>query len=133
MEKESKPDNVVFNDETGKYDAALKAYATSLGAPVIVASDSMAWKMKSTMKINNKIKAKYLELKSEYEKMITTYEHNNLVLNSKFSFEPQIGEVYHLYQRKNGETFLSIIAPEECNFNALGSFYLNTDQIWEKL
>ena len=78
MKEDKKPDNVVFNNEIQKYDAALKPYA-------------------------------------------------------KFNFEPIIGEVYHLYKRENGETFLSIIAPEECNFHALGSFYLNADQIWEKI
>lgn len=133
MKKDIKPDNVVYNAEDDTYDAALKAYATSLGAPVITASDSMAWKKKSVIKINNRMQAKYLELKSEYEQMMAEYEYNNLILNSKFSFEPLVGEVYHLYKRQNGETFLSIIAPEECNFNAVGSFYLNTDQIWEKL
>ena len=35
MKEDKKPDNVVFNTETQKYDAALKPYATNVGAPVI--------------------------------------------------------------------------------------------------
>ena len=133
MTEEKKPDSVVFNRETQKYDAALKPYATNVGAPVITTTDTNAWKNRSINKINHKVEAKYLELKAEYEKMMQEFEYNNLIFESKFTFEPIIGEVYHLYKRKNGDSFLSIIAPEQCRFNALGSFYLNADHIWEKI
>jgi len=133
MTEDKKPDNVVFNPETQKYDAALKPYSTSVGAPVIAATDTIAWKNRSINKINHKVEAKYLELKAEYEKMMQEFEYNKLIFNAKFNFEPIIGEVYHLYKRENGESFLSIIRPEQCNFNPLGSFYLNADQIWEKI
>mgnify|MGYP006257517143 FL=1 len=133
MTSPKKPDNVVFNAETKKYDAALKTYATTLGAPVIIPTDTVAWKNRSINKINHKVTAKFLELKAEYENMIQEFEYNKLIFNAKFSFEPIIGEVYHLYKRENKETFLSLISPEQCNFNSLGSFYLNADQIWEKI
>lgn len=133
MPKDKKPDNVVFNQETQQYDAAIKPYATSVGAPVITSTDTVAWKNRSIHKVNQKVQAKYLELKAEYEKMMKEFEYNNLIFKARFTFEPIIGDVYHLYKRANGETFLSIIAPHECNFNALGSFYLNADQIWEKV
>ena len=129
MTSTKKPDNVVFNAETQKYDAALKPYATSLGAPVIIPTDTIAWKNRSINKINHKVTAKFLELKAEYENMIQEFEYNKLIFNAKFSFEPIIGEV----KRENKETFLSLISPEQCNFNSLGSFYLNADQIWEKI
>ena len=133
MTEEKKPDSVVFNTETQKYDAALKPYATNVGAPVITTTDTNAWKNRSINKINHKVEAKYLELKAAYEKMMQEFEYNNLIFESKFTFEPIVGEVYHLYKRKNGDSFLSIIAPEQCRFNALGSFYLNADHIWEKI
>ncbi len=133
MTKDKKPDNVVFNTETQKYDAGLKSYATTVGAPVITTTDAIAWKNRNINKVNQKIQTKYLELKAEYEKMMAEFEYNTLIFNTKFNFEPIIGEVYHVYKRDNGETFLSLIAPEECNFNAVGSFYLNADQIWEKV
>ena len=133
MIKGKKPDYVVFNEETQKYDAALKPYSTSVGAPVITPTDTLAWKNRSINKVNHKVKSKYLELKSEYEKMMQEFEYNKLIFDAKFTFEPIIGEVYHLYKRENEETFLSIIAPEQCKFNSLGSFYLSADQIWEKI
>lgn len=133
MTENKKPDNVVFNTETQKYDASLKPYGTSVGAPIIIPTDTVAWKNRSINKINHKVSAKYLELKSEYENMIQEFEYNKLIFNAKFSFEPIIGEVYHLYQRENTESFLSLISPEQCNFKSIGSFYLNASQVWEKI
>jgi len=133
MKTEKKPDNVVFNTETQKYDASIKPYATSVGAPVIKTTDSIAWKNRSINKVNHKMETKYKELKAQYSKMIEEFEYNKLIFSAKFTFEPVIGEVYHLYKRDNGENFLSIIAPNQCNFNNIGSFYLNADQTWEKV
>jgi len=133
MKEDKKPDQVVFNSETQKYDAALKPYSTSVGAPVITLTDTIAWKNRSVAKINHKVEARYLELKAEYDKMMEEFEYNKLIFEAKFSFEPIFGEVYHLYKRENGETFLSLIAPEQCKFYAVGSFYLNADQTWEKV
>jgi hypothetical protein len=133
MIEEKKPDNVVFNTEAQKYDAALKPYGTNVGAPAITTTDTNAWKVRSINKINHKVEAKYLELKAEYEKMIQEFEYNNRIFEAKFTFEPIIGEIYHLYKRKNGDSFLFMIAPQQCNFDPLGSFYLNADHIWEKI
>lgn len=127
-----KPDNVVFDAETKKYDAALKPYATNVGAPVITTTDTVAWKNRSINKLNHKVQTKFEEIKAQYEQLMEEFEYNNLVHSAKFAFEPIIGDLYHLYKRENGEIFLSIIAPEQCNFNSLGSFRLNADQIWEK-
>ena len=133
MVKEKKPDNVVFNTETQKYDAYLKPYATSVGAPVITATDSIAWKNRSINKLNHKVKTRFKEIKEQYDQLMQEFEDNRLINEAKFTFEPIIGQHYHLYMRENGDNFLSIIAPNECNFNSIGSFYLNADQIWEKV
>ena len=132
MAQEKKPDNVVFNTETGRYDAALKPYGTSVGAPKIEVSDSLAWKKHSVQKVNQKMQAQYQELKAQYDKMLEEFEYNKLLFHAKFSFEPIVGQVYHLYKRENEETFLSLIEPELCNFHFLGSFYLNAEMIWQK-
>jgi hypothetical protein len=133
MIKKKIPDNVVFNEDTQKYDAFLKPYPTNLTAPVITTNDTIAWKNRSIQKVNQKLKATFLELKNDYEKMVKEYEYNNLLFNAKFNFEPIVGEIYHLYKRDNDVAFLSIIAPEQCRFNWQGSFYLNADQIWSKV
>lgn len=133
MIAEKKPDNVVFNITTQQYDAALKPYATSLGSPSIQTIDNVAWKNRSINKINHKVATKFSELKAEYQKMMLEFEYNKLIFDTKFNFEPIVGGTYFLYKRDNGENFLSIIAPDQWNFESLGSFRLNADQIWEKV
>ena len=133
MRDDKKPDNVVFNADTQKYDAYLKPYATTVGAPVITTTDTVAWKNRSVNNLNNKVQTRFKEIKEQYEQLILEFEYNRLIHEAKFTFEPIIGQHYHLYVHDNGDNFLSIIAPDECSFNSLGSFYLNADQIWQKV
>ena len=130
--KKKKPDQIVFDEKKEKYDAALRPYGTNSAAPAIHIDDTSAWKNIGIHKVNKQIETKYNELKEEYQKMIEKFEYNNLIYNARFNFEPVIGQTYHLYKDKNDEAFLSVIAPEECNFNFIGSFYLAADQLWEK-
>lgn len=132
MSTSKKPDNIVFNEESQAYDAALKPYGTDLGAPSIVTTDTAAWKNRNIAKVNSHIKAKYAELKKEFDAVLEEYEYNNLVYNAKFNFEPVVGEIYHLYRDQSQQPFLSLISPNECNFDYIGSFYLNADGIWKK-
>ena len=132
MEKK-KPDNVVFNEEEKQYDAFLKPYATHLGSPKIKSNNLSPWKNSNIRKVNNSLKAEFDEVKAQYEQLMERYEYNNLVYASKFSFQPIVGETYHLYRNKSNEAFLSILAPQECSFQHLGSFRLGSDHIWEKL
>ncbi|WP_340156193.1 DUF2452 domain-containing protein [uncultured Winogradskyella sp.] len=124
---------MVFNEETQRYDAALKPYTTNVGAPAIQVTDNSTWKTRNINKANKQIKAKYLELKAEYDKMMQELEYNTLVYNSRYTFEPLIGETYHLYRDKKSEPFLSIIDPASCNFDYIGSFMLNSELIWKKV
>lgn len=133
MSSKKKPDNVVFDEESQKYTASLKPYATDVGAPAIRTSDTIAWKNRNIHAVNKQINAKYIELKAEYDAMIEQFKYNNLVYSAKFNFEPIIGYTYHLYRNKNKEAFLSVIAPNECNFDYVGTFKLNADKMWERL
>ncbi|MEM6517072.1 MAG: DUF2452 domain-containing protein [Bacteroidota bacterium] len=133
MNKKKKPDQVAYDEEKEQYNASVLPYASNVGAPAIKTEDTNAWKSRNVNKANKQIKAKYLELKAEYEKVIESLEYNNLVYNARFSFEPIIGETYFLYRDKNQKPFLSIIAPNDCNFDFVGSFYLNSEQLWVKI
>lgn len=128
-----KPDNVVFNEIDQVYDASLRPYATNVGAPVISTIDTVAWKNKNLQKVNAQFKTRYNELKSALDSFKENFEYNQLVYNSKFSFEPVVGELYHLYVNKNGKNFLSILTPKECSFDFIGSFILNSDKVWNKI
>ena len=128
-----KPDLVVYNEEEDKYDASLKPYGTNASAPAIKPLNTATWKNDGVDKVNKQIKSKFEEIKKAYEELMTQFEYNNLVYNAKFSFEPIIGEIYHLYMGKKQEPFLSLIPPDQCNFDHLGSFRLNSQKMWEKV
>ena len=127
--KKERPDNVVFSEEKG-YHARLLPYATSVGAPVIKVDNLVSWKSSSIHKVNKEFELKFVELKTQYENLMREYEWNELVYNAKFSFEPVIGEIYHLYLGNDGFPFLSLIAPQEWNKEHLGTFKLNSDKKW---
>ncbi len=130
---DKKPDQVVYDESEEKYNAGLLPYATNASAPKITSNDLTGWKNTNIHKANNQIKTEYEKLKSAYEKLMQQYEYNSLIYSAEFSFEPIVGRVYHLYLKKNGQTFLSIISPNECSFKYKGSFKLNDDKIWEKV
>lgn len=131
--KNKKPDMVVYDEDKGEYNAAFLPYATSFSAPQITAPNNGTWKNSQIYKANKHLRAKYESLKKEYDALMQVLEYNELITSSKFSFEPLIGEIYHLYNNEKSQPFLSIINPDTCNFEHLGSFRLNSDYLWEKV
>jgi Protein of unknown function (DUF2452) len=127
--KNEKPDNIVFSEEQG-YHASLLPYATNVGAPVIKIDDLVSWKSRGISTVNKEFENKFNELKIQYQNLMNEYEWNELVYGAKFSFEPVIGEIYHLYRGDDGVNFLSLIAPQEWNREHIGTFKLNSDKKW---
>ena len=78
-EEDKKPDNVVFDEESNSYDASLKAYGTNVGAPTITTPDTVTWKNVNIDKVNKQVKARYDELKAEYDALMEKFEYNNLI------------------------------------------------------
>jgi hypothetical protein len=130
---EKRPDLVVYDDDKERYDAAFRPYATNVGAPQIKLPNNGTWKSSQIYKANKHLKAKFETIKAEYDALLQVMEYNELVTNAKFTFEPLIGETYHLYNNPNQEPFLSIIEPNSCSFEYLGSFRLTSDYLWEKV
>ncbi|MBC7522955.1 MAG: DUF2452 domain-containing protein [Flavobacterium sp.] len=127
--KKERPDNIVFSEETG-YNASMLPYATSVGAPVIRVDDLVSWKSRGITNVNKEFENKFNELKMQYQNLMEEFEWNELVYSSKFSFEPVIGEIYHLYASNDGVNFLSLIGPNEWNKEHIGTFKLNSDKKW---
>ena len=128
MEKD-KPDNIVYSDEKG-YHARILPYATNVGAPAIKIDDLVSWKSRGISNVNKEFENKFNELKMQYQKLMEEYEWNELVYNARFSFEPVIGEIYHMYRGDDGINFLSLIGPNEWNKEHIGTFKLNSDKKW---
>ncbi len=132
MSEEKKPDSVVYDAESGTYNAALLPYASGVGAPKITTPDITSWKQNNINKVNHEIKSQFDQLKAQYEAMRKKFDDNQLVYGAKFSFEPIVGETYHLYQGKE-DTFLSVISPRECRWDFLGSYRLSSEKLWEQI
>ena len=127
--KNKKPDNVVYSVEKG-FNANVLPYATNVGAPVIRVDDVVSWKSRGIDNVNKELGNKFNELKLQYQKLMQEYEWNELVYSAKFSFEPVIGEIYHLDRDAEGVNFLSLIGPDEWNKEHIGTFKLNSDKKW---
>jgi hypothetical protein len=120
-----KPDNVA---ET----PGLLPYGTNISAPAIKVEDITAWKSINAVKVNHQLQTKFNELKEEYQKLVNEYKWNELVYNAKFAFEPVIGQTYHLYVGRDGNIFLSMVKPNEWNYESVGSFSLDSNNKWNK-
>lgn len=128
-----KPDAIVWSEENG-YDAKLRSYPTSVGAPSFNLPDMTKIKSQSAKKMHEVFDRERLELLEKAEKLYEEYNTSMMVWESKISFEPIIGGKYHLYDF-DGEKTLSLIAPNEWNKSNyfLGSFVLNYDNKWIKV
>ncbi|PDS22296.1 DUF2452 domain-containing protein [Flavobacterium branchiophilum] len=126
------PDQVVYDAALG-YHANRLSYPTQVGAPVIQIDDVAAWKTRGVRQVNKEFEQKFSELKLQFEKLMMEFEWNEVIYKSKFSFEPVIGEIYHLYENKHGEHFLSLIGPKDWNKEHVGSFQLNSEKKWIKI
>jgi len=121
-----KPDNFAENK-------ALMPYGDNVSAPAIRVEDISAWKQVNSLKVNHQLQTKFNELKEEYKKLVEEYRWNEPVYNAKFSFEPVIGQTYHLYIGRDGNIFLSMINPNEWNYECVGSFSIDSNNKWNKI
>lgn len=123
-----KPDNIVYNEKTQEYDSYKKSYPTSFS------SKNFTIEKIDNLKTNSKpyFKKKYKEIKEQYECLLEELEWNNLILNSKYNFNPIIGKDYYLYET-DSKTFLSLIRPNEWKYTCIGKFRLRSNNVWEKI
>ena len=130
--KEKKADNIVYTEKDG-YNSKLLPYGSNASAPAIKLEDVSSWKSLGANKVNKQFSAKFNQLKEEYHQLVEEYKWNDLVYKANFSFEPIIGETYHLYTGKDGSPFLSLIGPNEWlkGKDFLGTFILNSERKFE--
>ena len=134
FKQKKRPDNVAFDKESQTYNASILPYGSNVGAPSITTNDLSIWKNRGISSYNHILKSKVEKIKVEYESLLKEYKDNELLYNAKYDFEPNIGEVYHLYEKQNkDEIFLSIIPPHTWKRKHLGSFKLNSEKVWLKV
>ena len=92
-----------------------------------------SWKSERIISTNHYFETRYNEIKEEYIKLMEEYKWNQLVYDAKYSFQPVLGHTYYLYQRDNGELWLSLIEPNQWNQIFVGAFKLTSNDKWEKV
>jgi len=91
-------------------------------------------KLNDKNKAERSFKVEYDRIVSQARELVELSVNNETVYNSEFNFEPLVGETYHLYIRKNGIKFLSLIGPKEwSDYEYLGSFLLDEKRIWNRV
>jgi hypothetical protein len=123
MEKKL-PDSYVVNRR-------LKTYPTEIGSLNFKVDDIELFKINKTSKLKNFYNQKFEEIKKEYISLMNDIEVNERLYKCKYSFEPIVGQTYHLYLKDDGTEFLSIISPEEWkNKSLIGSYLYDSDGRW---
>jgi len=108
----------------------LLPYGSNVGAPNITKEDVSVFLQNSTTKYNHFVEQKFDELMTQMNNLVNSYKLNEVVYNSEIRFEPIMGDTYFLYERKNGQKFLSMITPQEWKMSYICTVRLNTDGQW---
>ncbi len=80
----------------------------------------------------NQIRQQIELLASQAQEINRRKELSMMIYNAQLSFTPVMGNVYHLYEKKDGSLFLSMIAPKEWNnqFTTIASVKMLADHTW---
>jgi hypothetical protein len=124
--KTKKPDNVADNP-------GLLPYGTNVSAPSIKPTDLTTFKKNGLDKVTKFFDRRYKEIVEQAETLQKSFLITQTVYESKYRFEPIIGEIYHLYEDSDGGYSLSMISPLEWNKKHVYSVVLNSDMTWTKL
>lgn len=124
------PDNIVFNENSERYDASKRSYPTNVGSQKF---EPIKLDKSNSLNANNYFDAKFKELRDSYQKLVEEYKWNKIIYESEFSFQPKTGEIYFLYQKENKSYWLSIVSPKNWNKKYVGSFKLLTNGKWEQI
>ncbi len=128
--KKKYPDNIVYNEELGEFDAKLKRYPTTVGSQKF---EPIKVDKSDSLKANKYFQSRLDELKDEYKRLVEEYNWTKLIYQSTYSFQPILGESYYLYEKKDKTLFLSLIKPTEWDRPYVGTFKLLNNGKWEKI
>ena len=111
----------------------LMSYPHHVGAPKIEAVDLSVFNSLQAHKVTKSLQKRAEEIGSLIKSLQEDYALNLELYSAARSFEPVLGEVYHLYEKEDGSQFLSLISPSEWNKKYLYSGSLNSDGTWSKV
>ncbi len=124
---------LVAQTQSGIEEAASRRgflpYPASRLSPVIHPPDMNQFKSRGLTQVQRELFQQLEEMRRSYERVIDAFNWNKVVYESRFQFEPVIGDTYHLYRDDRG-FFLSMIEPHSWGKKFVGSFRLGPDCRW---
>ena len=111
----------------------LMSYPHHVAAPKIEAVDLSVFNSLQAHKVSKSLQKRAEEIGSLIKSLQEDYVLNLELYSAARSFEPVLGEVYHLYEKEDGTQFLSLISPSEWNQKYMYSGSLNSDGTWSKV
>jgi len=123
-----KPARVADNKST-------MAYGDHVGAPAFTLPDVQGYKKGQAAEASHRFHQRYEELEQAMNELMTQAQYNDRLLNASIAFKPNIGQVYHLYNKDNKD-FISMISPEEWGSEYMskqtfvGSYKILADNVW---
>ena len=111
----------------------LLPYPHHVAAPKIEALDLSTFNTLQAHKVTKSLQKRADEIASLMKSLQEDYTLNLQLYSAARSFEPVLGEVYHLYEKPDGTQFLSLIAPTEWKQKYLYSGTLNSDGTWSRV
>jgi len=111
----------------------LLPYPHHVGAPSIKPTDLTSFKQNGLSKVEKVFDKRYRELVEQAETLQKSFIITQEVYESKYKFEPLIGEIYHLYEDSDGGRTLSLIEPTQWTRKHLYSVILNSDMTWTRV
>lgn len=120
MQSDSSSDKNEINFPYYQGEAKFSPIPLTVSSPQIVATDkgkiranaveSMIQHAQQQMEMLKKQAQLIMDQVAEIETRVKLSEE---IYAADMSFEPVVGQVYHLYERENGKKFLSIVGPKE--------------------
>ena len=121
------------HEDKVKLQPNLMSYPHHVGAPAITPTDLTPFIRTASNKVNKALQKRAQEIVQEMNSLQEDWTLNQEVYSAKFSFEPIVGECYHLYEAKDGTRFLSLISPSQWAQKHIYSVILNSDLTWSKI
>ena len=133
------------NTETYHKQLSVLPYSASVAGAVIRANEEGMIKHKALTAMEEQTNMQLQQIRKQIELLALQAQEiqkrkelSMMIYNAKLSFKPNIGQVYYLYEKKDGTHTLSLIAPREWGADGpfkkfVASVKLLADHTWMEL
>jgi len=142
LDKEDKP---FTNIEVYHKQLSVLPYASSVGSVVIRPTKEGVIKHKALTAMEEQTNMQLDQIKQQIELLARQAQEirkrkelSMMIYDAKLNFKPQIGHIYHLYEKHDGTHILSLVAPQEWGGSGpfkqfISSVQLLADHTWKEI